>query len=327
MELGFFPLDEKLGLLPGGLTPFVHESLVRLGSWLPFEAARQLLEALLGVQVSKSQAVRCTEAAGAAYVTLQSAAADQIEREAPPAATGGKRMVVSADGAMIPLRGGEWGEVKTLAIGEVETAKARSDKTVIRTRQISYFSRLTTAEQFGHPSLVEMHRRGVENSAQVAAVMDGAEWLQSFIDYHCPQAVRILDFPHAGQRIGQVGQALYGEGTAETKQWTTERLHQLKHQGPQPILTELGGLQEKHPELPVVAENRAYLEKRVAQMQYPSFQRQGWPIGSGMVESGNKLVVEARLKGAGMHWARPHVNGMLGLTTLSVVTVGLKNGL
>lgn len=316
MELGFFPLDEKLGLLPGGLTPFVHESLVRLGTWLPFEAARQLLEALLGVQVSKSQAVRCTEAAGAAYVTLQSAAADQIEREAPPAATGSKRMVVSADGAMIPLRGGEWGEVKTLAIGEVQTANAKSDEKGIRTRQISYFSRLTTAEQFEHLTLVEMHRRGVENSAQVAAVMDGAEWLQSFIDYHCPQAVRILDFPHAGQRIGQVGQALYGEGTAETKQWTAERLHQLKHQGPQPILTEFGALQEKHPELPVVAENRAYLEKRVAQMQYSSFQQQGWPIGSGMVESGNKLVVEARLKGAGMHWARPNVNGMLGLRNI-----------
>jgi hypothetical protein len=294
----------------------VHESLVRLGTWLPFEAARQLLEALLGVQVSKSQAVRCTEAAGAAYVTLQSAAADQIEQEAPPAATGNKRMVVSADGAMIPLRGGEWGEVKILAIGAVQTANIKSGEKVVRTRQISYFSRLTTAEQFEHLSLVEMHRRGIENSAQVAAVMDGAEWLQRFIDYHCPQAVRILDFPQAGQRIGQVGQAPYGEGTAETKQWTADRLHQLKHQGPQPILTEFGALQEKHPELPVVAENRAYLEKRVAQMQYPSFQQQGWPIGSGMVESGNKLVVEARLKGAGMHWARPNVNGMLGLRNI-----------
>jgi len=36
-------------------------------------------------------------------------------------------------------------------------------------------------------------------------------------------------------------------------------------------------------------------------------------MGSGAVESGNKLVVEARLKGSGMHWAREHVNPMLGL--------------
>jgi hypothetical protein len=35
-------------------------------------------------------------------------------------------------------------------------------------------------------------------------------------------------------------------------------------------------------------------------MQYPTYQEAGWPIGSGSVESANKLVVEARLKGVGM---------------------------
>ena len=45
----------------------------------------------------------------------------------------------------------------------------------------------------------------------------------------------------------------------------------------------------------------------------PDFQAQGWPIGSGMVESANKLVVEARLKGAGMHWSRASVNPLLAL--------------
>jgi len=48
-------------------------------------------------------------------------------------------------------------------------------------------------------------------------------------------------------------------------------------------------------------------------MQYADFQAQGWPIGSGMVESANKLVVEARLKGTGMHWSRASVNPLLAL--------------
>jgi hypothetical protein len=48
-------------------------------------------------------------------------------------------------------------------------------------------------------------------------------------------------------------------------------------------------------------------------MQYPEYQAQQWPIGSGVVESANKLVVEARLKGAGMHWSRASVNPMLAL--------------
>ncbi len=68
-----------------------------------------------------------------------------------------------------------------------------------------------------------------------------------------------------------------------------------------------------HLSVPVVAENLAYLEKRLAQMQYPRFQAAGWPIGSGLVESANKLVVEARLKGAGMHWSRASVNPLLAL--------------
>lgn len=45
-------------------------------------------------------------------------------------------------------------------------------------------------------------------------------------------------------------------------------------------------------------------------MDYPTFQRNGWPIGSGMVESGNKLVMQAWLKGAGMHWDPNNVNPM-----------------
>jgi hypothetical protein len=47
-------------------------------------------------------------------------------------------------------------------------------------------------------------------------------------------------------------------------------------------------------------EKLIYLQKREAHMQYPTYQQAGWPIGSGNVESANKLVVEARLKGAGM---------------------------
>src|SRR5438309_9704704 len=48
-------------------------------------------------------------------------------------------------------------------------------------------------------------------------------------------------------------------------------------------------------------------------MQYPAYRAQGLPIGSGPVESANKRVVEARLKGAGMHWERRHVDPMLAL--------------
>jgi len=94
-----------------------------------------------------------------------------------------------------------------------------------------------TAEEFTRLALVEIQRRGVENAKRVGAVMDGAEWEQGFVDRHRPDALRILDFPHAGEHISPIGEFLWGEGTPEMKQWVGERLHQLKHEGPAGLLT------------------------------------------------------------------------------------------
>ena len=155
--------------------------------------------------------------------------------------------------------------------------------------------------------------RGVKKAGRVAAVTDGAEWEQGFIDYHRPDAVRILDLPHAGEYVGKIGKAIWGEGKPETQLWLKERLKRLKHKGADELLPELRALTASHPEIADLAGWLAYLEKREAHMHYPVYQEQGLPIGNGAVESGNKLVVEARLKSSGMHWAREHVNPMLGL--------------
>ena len=281
---------------------------------MPFRFAAELLRDLLRVTVSKSKAERYTEASGAAYVAVQAEEADQIERRRQM--PGSDKIVISADGAMVPLLHGEWAEVKTFVIGEVLPPVWEKDEWVVHTKKLSYFSRLVNSERFEHLTLSEFHRRGVENSREVGALMDGADWLQGFVDYQCFRAVRILDFPHAGQRIGQVAEAVFGEATAETRQWTSEQLYQLKYQGPTEVLTKIRELQEQQPKPGVIQENLAYLEKRQTQMQYPIFQQQGWPIGSGIVESGNKLVVEARLKGADMHWKRENVDRVLALRNI-----------
>lgn len=217
---------------------------------------------------------------------------------------------------MVPILHGQWREVRTLVIGEVEAPVKENDEWVVHTRNLSYFSRKVTSEAFEGLSLVEVHRRGVENAKEVAAVMDGAEWLQGLTDYHRPDATRILDFPHASQHISPIGQYLYGEGTTDARQWLDERLHTLKHDGPEKLMNEIRALKETHLQAEVISGNLAYLEKRITQMNYPQFQAQGWPIGSGIVESANKLVVEARLKGSGMHWAEENVDPMLSIRNI-----------
>ena len=234
---------------------------------------------------------------------VDSATVDRIEREALPAGPGPEKLLLSVDGAMVPLVHGQWAEVKTLAVGVIGEAVPQGEEWVVHTTALSYFSRMTDAGSFQRESLAEIQRRGVENAGRVAAVMDGAEWEQRFVDFHCPQAIRILDFPHAAERLSQVGGAIWGENGPTTQTWLEQRLHSLKHEGPRDVLAELRDLAAHHPDKTVIAENLAYLEKRVAHLDYARFQAQGLPIGSGSVESANKVVVEARLKGAGKHWA------------------------
>jgi hypothetical protein len=309
----FFPLDEELALLPGNLAPRQQEHLVHLASWMPFAQAARMLERLLGVQVSEETVRRLTEHMGCQVETAQTAEAHAPWQEEPAGKKPPLRQAFSADGAYVPLVKGEWAEVRTLAIGEVQEQCTSDGTTEIHVEQLSYFSRLTDAQSFIDLAEVEMRRRRVIQAEQVCAVTDGADWLQQFIDMHRSDAVRILDFPHAAQHITKLLEALEKAGKQFPAQMLERCLHVLKHRGPRPLLRMANRLSPDLTELEGVREHLGYLRKRELLMQYPQFQHQGWPIGSGMVESANKLVVEARLKGAGMHWEPSHVNPMLAL--------------
>lgn len=280
---------------------------------MPFERAVESLADLLRVQISESTGGRQTKKWGAAYVGVLEEEVERIEKELPPAPVGPDKMLMSVDGAMVPLVKGEWTEAKTLVLGVINEPVLEDDEWKVHASELSYFSRVMEAETFGRAALSETHRRGVETAPQVVAVTDGAVWEQGFIDYHRDDAARILDFPHAAEYVAQMGSAVCGAETERTKEWLSEQLHTLKHEGPTAVLSELRTLVQDHPELPELGESLSYLEKREDHMQYPMYTKQGWPIGSGAVESGNKVVVEARLKGAGMHWARDNVNPMLAL--------------
>lgn len=302
----FFPLDEQLDLTSGGLTPRAEETLVRLATWMPYAQAQELLQDLVGIGVSKATARRATLCTGEAALRVDEAEEERLKQQVPQVPGGADKQQLSADGAMVHLVGGEWVEVKTLIIGEVTRTKHEE----VCTQQLSTFSRLADAERFSEASLVETHRRGLEQAAAVCAVQDGAEWLQGLVDYHRADAVRILDFAHAAEYLNEIGQAVQAAGGRLPTWWFEAVRHRLKHQGPERVLKHLSWLAAHYPRAGI-QEKLAYLQKRQAHMQYPTYQQAGWPIGSGSVESANKLVVEARLKGAGMRWERHNVNPML----------------
>ena len=316
-----------MGLLSGPLAPSLVEDLALLGSWMPFGRAAKNVGHFRKIEVSEATGRRVAEKSGQAYVEMQTEQAERLEaeiREAPP---GPGLQQLSVDGAMVPLLHGEWAEVKTLAIGTIEEPNLRGE---VHARDLSYFSRMMEHQGFARLATVETHRRGTERAGEVCAVVDGAEWQQKFIDLHRPGAVRILDWCHAAEHLAKASQAAFGSGTAAASEWLGVQLHQLKHGEPEQTLRDLRALcQELDRELArkgvggdgaeaakAVRSSLEYLEKRKGQIRYAEFQAEGYPIGSGAVESANKLVVEGRLKGSGMHWAREHVNPMVALRTV-----------
>jgi hypothetical protein len=324
VEQAFSPLDEQLGLQPGSLTPLQLQHLAHFASLHSFGQAATMLKQHHGVQVSASTSRRQTEELGAAAEAVQNEQAraslrqknTTSKQEAVPKEA--VKQVISSDGSFISLRGKVWAEVKTVLVGEVQEnaspSKARPDQEV-KTVNLSYFSRLTDADTFIELATGELERRGVYQRQQVCAVQDGAEWIQSLIDAHRADAVRILDVYHAAGYVGDIATLLREAGTPVAENWVEDQLHELKHHGPANVLEEVARLLKEHPEVDALASKVNYLQKREPLMHYPLFEQQGWPIGSGSAESANTCVVQARLKGPGMHWERRNVNPMLALRT------------
>lgn len=314
MGPGFSPLDDELGLLPGGLPPRLHEAMVRLSTHIPsFAKAARERTFFTGTVVHPDTARRRTEAAGALLVAHQTADAARLLRALPAPPGTPDTLVLSVDGAMIPLVHGQWTEVRTLAVGEVQPPTSTPDGPVIHTTNRSYFSRRLDSTTFSDHAFGEIHRRGVETARRVGVVVDGAIWCQSFVDLHAPQAVRILDFAHAAEYLSMIAHTRGPAGPllSDAEHVTLRRL--LKQAGAAAVLPRLRAVVASQATNEELATALSYLESRVDQMQYPLFQAAGWPIGSGMVERANKLVVEDRLKGAGMHWAEANVNPVLAL--------------
>lgn len=309
----FPPLDDCLGVLSFHFSPTIVEQIVRLGTPLPFEQVPEALLLFRGVHVSVDTARRLTEAAGQAQVAVEERAEAVILRQPATEPTGPETQAISVDGVMVPLRKGTRAEVRLLAIGTVDA----DTRGAVHTTELSYFARLCKAQGFIDAVTVPFHARGTMHAGTVVARSDGASWIQELIDAHRPDAVRILDFAHAAGYVSQAAQACWGPGTEETATWLSTWRSGLKTEPVEVVLAAVKALPATSEEAKAARSKAVnYLSHRRQQIAYANFQKLGYPIGSGMVESGCKLVIEARLKGSGMHWAGKNVTPMVALRSI-----------
>jgi hypothetical protein len=129
--------------------------------------------------------------------------------------------------------------------------------------------------------------------------------------------VAILDFYHAAQNLYKGASAWLGGRTRACQQWFADFRHRLRHGYEQHVLAELAALVEAT-HLPPSAQQTltnvyTYLKTHEDHIHYEHFKAAGLPIGSGLVESACKWLIQQRFKGVGMRWSEAGFNHLLHL--------------
>ena len=228
-----------------------------------------------------------------------------------------KQANLSTDGGMILVRNEGWKEVKLCVVSAVTqrltpTNPARDiQEPEVALKRHSYQAGLWDADQMGQHQYLEGSRRQIER-CRLSSANDGAHWIERITTTNYPQAVQILDWGHADERIWKVAKAAFGEGTAQTKQWAENTLGHLWIGEVEVVVTALQRLNwDQISCLDDVRQSPAYFETRQSKMDYARFRQAGYPIGSGTVESAVNTVVHHRLKRQGRGWKRDNAQAML----------------
>jgi len=122
---------------------------------------------------------------------------------------------------------------------------------------------------------------------------------------YVPRCIEILDWWHAVEKLWEIAFSLWSPEDQQSHTWTAEQKSLLWGGNLRQIFHGLRSLCPRGEPLPhKIRLGIGYLFHHRRRMRYPEFRQTGCPIGSGSVESACKVVVQERLKQAGMRWSR-----------------------
>ena len=312
---GFSPLDERWGLTESVYSPECAHQMVWLSGLLPYEQAAQVFERIGGRRLPASSIWRQTQAYGERLKQHAEHTQDtvRIERTVlPPAGLDHSQCQgISMDGGKVNLREEGWKEFKVGVVFDVAHRLEPDPVTAEVVEQaygvnMGYRAVIGSAEQLAPGLWALAVRRGVPRAADSVVVGDGADWIWTLAGNYFPDSVQIVDWYHACQHLHQAASALYPEDGLAAERWYKRRQGDLFKGNVHPITL---WLEDKG-----LADQAAYFHKHKRRMRYQEFREEGYPIGSGTVESGIKQF-KVRLTGPGMRWSRPGAERMLIIRT------------
>jgi hypothetical protein len=319
---GKAPLDEKLGLEPGQVTAGLAALIGLAGSELAFEYSSRFLEPFLLFRVSENTIRKETQQFG----ELQSQREEQmVARSQDPAHLQERlrteterpgRLYGSIDGAQVRIeerqaqnpKNEKWREMKVGCFYQVESLpesqqskrhhnkKARGQP-ALRAKDMHYFCAIAEVEAFEPLFWATACQTKADLASEVVFVCDGARWIWNLVERHFPQAVQIVDWFHAEERLEQVAEDAFPKEKA--KEWLDETLTELWRGNTSFVIKAC----EKLVSRSAPASNAlTYFRNNAHRMRYDHFRYNGYLIGSGTVESACKQIVSHRLKRSGAQW-------------------------
>jgi len=307
----FFPLDERWGLTYGVYSPHRAQQMVWLSGLLTFANCQAVFERIGHEHIPASSLWRVTQAAGTRLQQQLEHEQEQVsvERTVIPQADQdhAQQKGISMDGGMVHIRGEGWKEVKVGTIFDVELRLERDKRTaefVERAHGVNmaYTAVLGAVDQFAPALWALAVQQDIPTARDSSVSADGAEWIWNLVADLFPDSVQVVDWYHALQHLSDAAKALFPDDETQAQRWFKTATDDL-FQGNVFKIIQLLERRE-------LADHAHYFQVHQRRMQYAEFQEQGYPIGSGTVESGVKQF-KVRLTGPGMRWSRAGAERML----------------
>jgi hypothetical protein len=146
-------------------------------------------------------------------------------------------------------------------------------------------------------------------------ISDGAAWLgimaNELFNFNGENKfVHILDLYHLKEKVYLYSKEYIKNDSKKAKEWADDICDLLEESRSSEVLEILKPIQDKReitPNLP------KYIESNRERIDYKYYRSMGYFVGSGVVESGNKVVMQSRMKRAGQRWGTESGQYMLSL--------------
>ena len=223
-------------------------------------------------------------------------------------------LYIQADGAAVNTRiededGSTWRENKLgIFFSESDMYKRKEKANVIIHKEyVSYIGSVDTFRVLLFSKAVELEYWKYEN---IVFISDGATWLRNMISELFPEAIQILDKFHLIENIYEYGKFIFNDDMKKVEKFKDKIIGYCYSTEYKLIEKEL----KKYKDISIpktVCNLPGYLENNKDKIEYSKYEKNGWFVGSGAIESSNKIVTQLRLKQAGMRWSVDGANYMI----------------